>query len=223
LLDKDIAFNVEHLRNLIDFLEMKIVSAAKNISDKQNLEHQRPEDSDSEQGAELHCLEGYLELLSGTTFKMALKLNHADRLEIFQRVLFFLMTLAFFDCSDLKVPQTKSKKKKNKKSGALERVVIHTAVQKQLKVDDFDRRIRAGEVIGKILLMTVPELSIDDENWDTLTIIITKFSNFISESLQAGRRNTRTSTLFESSTVSGSNAATTPKLIAPRTKSLTSF
>jgi hypothetical protein len=169
LLDKDIAFNVEHVRNLIDFLEMKIVSAAKNISDKQNLEHQRPEDSDSERRAELHCLEGYLELLSGTIFKMALKLNHADRLEIFQQVLFFLMILAFFDCSDLKVPQTKSKKKKNKKSGALELAVIHTAVQVGIKYSSvFDIQLpyafrvslsaRFFSLLGDIASIFIPEI-----------------------------------------------------------------
>jgi len=76
--------------------------------------------------------------------------------------------------------------------------LLDEILSKQLKIDDFDRRIRAGEVIGKILLMTVPQVSNDDEVWDTLAVIITKFSNFISESLQAGRRNTRTSTLFES-------------------------
>lgn len=92
--------------------------------------------------------------------------------------------------------------------------LLDQILSKQLKIDDFDRRIRAGEVIGKILLMTVPELSNDDENWDTLAVIITKFSNFISESLQAGRRNTRTSTLFESTVQNTTNLSNVFYLLA---------
>lgn len=83
--------------------------------------------------------------------------------------------------------------------------LLDQVLSKQPKIDDFDRRIRAGEFIGKALLMTVPELSNDDENWDKLAVIITKFSDFISESLQAGRRNSRTSTLFESTVQNTTN------------------
>jgi hypothetical protein len=79
-----------------------------------------------------------------------------------------MQTLAFFDCSVLKVPQTKSKKKKNKKSGALERVVIHTAVQVGIKYSNvFDIQLpyafrvslsaRFFSLLGDIASIFIPE------------------------------------------------------------------
>lgn len=135
LLDKSITFNVEHLNNLIDFLEMKVLSTAERIfnteekpKDNENL---HMEDNDSERRALLHSLEGFLELLCNTVLKISLNLNHAERLEIFQRILFFLMTLSFFDCSNLTLPPTKIKKKR--KSRTVEAPNVHVAVKVGIK------------------------------------------------------------------------------------------
>jgi hypothetical protein len=83
--------------------------------------------------------------------------------------------------------------------------LLDLMLSKQPQIDDFDRRVRATDFLGKILLMAIPELSNDNESWDSLAAIVTKFATFIRDNLQAGRRNSRVSTLFESTVQTATN------------------
>ena len=125
LLDDNVTFRAEHLNTFIDFLEKKILALPTETND----EDVDNDDKESEKRLQIHLLDGYLELLCRTVIQMSLNLSPSEKIEIFQRVLFFLMTFAFFDCRNLSLPSTnKVKKKKRGKTNEQPAIPVHAAV-----------------------------------------------------------------------------------------------
>lgn len=123
LLDDSVTFQAEHLNTLIDFLEKKILA----LPTETNEEDMDNDDKESEKRMQIHLLDGYLELLCKTVIQMSLNLSPLEKVEIFQRILYFLMTFAFFDCRNLSLPST-NKVKKKKRNKTNEQPAMHAAV-----------------------------------------------------------------------------------------------
>jgi hypothetical protein len=75
--------------------------------------------------------------------------------------------------------------------------VLDTMSSKQPSIELHDSRMKVYAFLGKLVLLIVPELSADKENWDALTDIVKKMCVICAENLVAGRRGS-VSPLFES-------------------------